>query len=78
MTSYENNCEENLPADWHLECSDECIYDDENDADGDDICGDDDEKLFAISKLNEYKVKHKIYSSSAYTYISVTYFYSIF
>ena len=33
------------------------------------ICGDDDEKLFAISKLNKYKVKHKIYSSSAHNTI---------
>ena len=36
------------------------------------ICGDDDEKLFAISKLNEYKVKHKIYSSSAHNTIVKT------
>ena len=36
------------------------------------ICGDDDEKLFAISKLNEYNVKHKIYSSSAHNTIVKT------
>ena len=36
----ENFCYENVPSDWYLECSDECIYDAENDADDDGICGD--------------------------------------
>jgi hypothetical protein len=36
----QNFCYDNVPADWYLDCSDECINDVENDADGDEICGD--------------------------------------